>query len=79
MRQRVELQHYRYETYVSSQAKARSKGTLNVEADRVEAAPTRTLRDRFLTCMIAKMVIIRKVCTSNGWGSVHAPSCDPMQ
>jgi len=33
--------------YVSSQANARSKGTLNVGADRVEAAPTRNLRDRF--------------------------------
>jgi len=33
--------------YASSQASARSKGTPNVGADRVEAAPTRTLRDRF--------------------------------
>jgi len=33
--------------YASSQANARSTGTLNVGADRVEAAPTRTLRDRF--------------------------------
>ena len=33
--------------YAISQANARSKGTLNVGADRVEAAPTRTLRDKF--------------------------------